>query len=155
MPDWTKKLVLNDGPTHVHTPGSVIELKPDKEGAIDIFRVTGTGLDPAWKDSWLLPRGSTEFQWREKPLREWDPTLEDVYDERISRALRHADADTVRLEGEIVVAGKKELVVFMIADNAVRKNDGTMDKIVLIRCRMKSLFDLVLSQDGTAHGNPR
>jgi hypothetical protein len=156
MPNWTRPFILNDGPGYVVTPGAELVLTYVREGTRDTYQVTGTGLDPAWNGCWLVPRGSEELVWKQKQLKKWDAKQEYTYDKRLRSTLRAADANTIRLEGEITVGGKKELVVLFIAPNAVTLDDGvTKQDVLIIRSVMKSLFDMTLDQDGTGHGNPR
>lgn len=158
MPVWERTYVVNEGPLPVCVPGSEITLTAAKEGTIDVFKVTGKGLDPCWNNSWFVPRGDKEeLPWMEKQLPEWaanDQYLY-IYDKRLVSALRYANANTLRLEGEITVNGKKELVLLFIAQNACSLPNGSKRDILVIRSVMESLLDLTLDQDGTGHGNPR
>ncbi len=165
MPTWQRKWQLNDGPENVYAPDCMLELIEDTSGTIDFFTDPGekikcftvkrTDAAPPWTKTWLVQRGRAELAWDGRPLKSWDPTREYTYDKRINRALRFADANTLRLEGEIEVGGKKELVIFFVAPKAAERLDGSLDDVLVIRSRMKSLLDIGVSQDGTAHGNPR
>lgn len=153
--NWAGEYLLNDGPENVVVPNAILELELKMEGSKVTYMVKGTPPTPAWKDCWLVPRGSKAFEWNEAKLDKWAANQKLNYDKLIKKALKEATADTERLEGEITVENKKELVMLFIGPEAVLLPDGTKQDIVIIRSVDENLIDLKLLQDGTGHGNPR
>jgi hypothetical protein len=160
--DWEQEMgwEINMGPDHVYEEGKTyaFQLTPNKDGELPYYEVTFEDgeMDDAWRGCRLYWRGQSRAAWVNRKLTKWSKSLEYEYDKTIESYLLKVDTDTLRLEGEIEVKGKKEAVTMFLGKEAVR--DGALRPLLIIITRTRFPWSqprAALNQDGTAHAKPR
>ena len=147
---------VNMGPDRVYRPGKTCAFKLAAiAGGYEVTFV-GDEMDEVWRGCKLYWRGQSQPAWGDRKLARWADQHEYVYDKGIQSYLTKVDTDTRRLEGEIVVDGRKESVTMFLGKDAV--NEGTLKPLLIIIMRTRFPWSqprLELKQDGTAHAKPR
>jgi hypothetical protein len=116
-------------------------------------------MDPVWKNCVLVERGLEPLDWTAEVLDLFDASDDqsrDDYRDAVNSVMPAADANTLRLIGEIQVGNKKEVVIFVLAQNAVKDAQGRPQDLLIVSLStgFEFLGSLKLMEDGTGHSRP-
>jgi len=168
MVDWVQAegWFVQTGPLHLFrsSKDSAFRLtKKTRVGPRDSYLVEFNPgeMDDVWgKEVVLIERGTKPLKWKAEKLRTFDAEdgkIRDQYRDGINASMPSANADTLRLVGEIEVDGEKEIVIFVIAEGAVKDDAGVAhDLLIMSLSSDLELFGTMkLMEDGTGHSRPR
>ena len=168
---------IDDGPKNVFQPdhATVFRLVEDTSSGSVRYRVNfDEGFMPeAWRPAVFEVRGQSALVWSENVLNPWSMTEQVNYNSAIRMVMQDASTDTLRLEAEIDIDGKKAVIILLAAENAVKGTEDppTSDPLMVIlkRVTLGSSSSIGVSefvekphhtgrrvgmlQDGTAHAH--
>lgn len=167
---------IDDGPKNVFQPdhATVFRLIEDRSSGFIRYKVDfDDGFMPeAWRNAVFEVRGQSPLAWSENLLNPWSPTEKINYNEAIGLVMQDASTDTLRLEAEITIDGKKAVIILVGSENAVKDEPSSADTepllIILKRVSLGSPqigaaasvekphragHRIGMQQDGTAHAH--
>src|SRR5690242_18044419 len=122
---------IDDGPKNVFLPdhATVFRLVEDKSSGFTRYKVDfDDGFMPtAWRDAVFDVRGQSPLVWSENLLNPWSGAEKINYNEAIGLVMQDASTDTLRLEGEITIEGKKAIIILVGSENAVKEAPSSTD----------------------------
>jgi hypothetical protein len=167
---------IDDGPKHVLLQGhvTVFRLIEDTSGGFIRYKVDfDDGFMPeSWRGAVFDVRGQSSLVWSENLLNPWSMTEKVNYNEAIGLVTQDASTDTLRLEAEITIDGKKAVIILLGSENAVKgSQDPTVLEPLMVVLKRVSLGSpqigaaefvekphreghrIGMQQDGTAHAH--
>src|SRR5690242_3352573 len=126
MIDWARAngWEINDGPKNVFLKDhdTVFKLDEDTSSGSVRYRVSfDDGFMPEpWRNATFEIRGQSPLVWSEDAHDVWSKSEQTDYNSAIGMVMQDASTDTLRLEAEIEIDGKKNMIILLGAENAVK-----------------------------------